>query len=185
MYRLAIAALALLCLLSLHARSADSLETPEDSTAKTKDPTAKTKDPTAMTKNPTTAVLLSLACPGLGQFHNESYWKIPIFTGTAAVSAWLFFANNAKFSETDAQYQAALAEDPNNLTAGRLQTVREVYRDNRDLWGFVFLVTYALAAVDAYVGAHLYDFDVSEDVSLHIGPTRTQLLALHISVTMP
>jgi len=63
--------------------------------------------------------------------------------------------------------------------------VREVYRDNRDLSGLVFLVTYALAAVDAYVGAHLYDFDVDEDVSLGIGPTRTQLLALQLSVTFP
>ncbi len=144
---------------------------------------ARCADTLAMTKSPTTSVLMSLACPGLGQFQNEAYWKIPIFTGTAAVSVWLFFDNNAKFNNANAQYEAALAE--NNPNSGRLLTVREVYRDNRDLSGLVFLVTYALAAVDAYVGAHLYDFDVDEDVSLGIGPTRTQLLALQLRVAFP
>lgn len=163
MYRLVITIVALLCVLFARASAkADTL---------------------TLTKDPTTSVLYSLACPGLGQFNNKAYWKIPIFTGTAAVSAWLFFSNNAKFNETDAQYEAALASG--NINSGRLLTTREVYRDNRDLSGLVFLVTYALAAVDAYVGAHLYDFDVDEDVSLGIGPTRTQLMALHLTLTLP
>lgn len=141
------------------------------------------QDTLAMTKNTTTAVLMSLACPGLGQYYTEAYWKIPVFTGAAAITAWLFFDNNAKFNDADVIYEAAAASnDPN---ASRLLTVREVYRDNRDLSGLVFLVTYALAAVDAYVGAHLYDFDVDEDVSLGIGPTRTQLLAVQLRVVLP
>ena len=144
---------------------------------------ARAEDTLTMTKSPTTAVLMSLACPGLGQFYNQSYLKIPIFTGMAAVSVWLFFDNNAKFNDADAQYASAAASS--NPNASRLLAVREVYRDNRDLAGLVFVVTYALAAVDAYVGAHLYDFDVDEDVSLGIGPTRTQLLALQLSVSFP
>jgi len=146
-------------------------------------PAANSPTTTVMTKSPATAVLMSLACPGLGQYYNNAYWKIPIFTGTAAVSVWLFLDNNAKFNDANALYEAAAASG--DVNAGRLLTVREVYRDNRDLSGLVFLVTYALAAVDAYVGAHLYDFDVDEDVSLGIGPTRTQLLALQLSVTFP
>ncbi|MDZ4744901.1 MAG: DUF5683 domain-containing protein [bacterium] len=144
---------------------------------------ARAEDTLTLTKSPTTSVLMSLACPGLGQFNNEAYWKIPIFTGTAAVSVWLFFSNNAKFNEADAQYEAAKASG--DFSEGRLLTTREVYRDNRDLAGLIFIVTYALAAVDSYVGAHLYDFDVDEDVSLGLGPTRTQLLALKLNVALP
>lgn len=156
---------------------------PSDTTARQEEP-RDANAPHVLTKSPTTSVLLSLACPGLGQFYYETYWKIPLFTGMAAGSAWMFFVNNAKFNEADAAYEAALA-NPTTQNPNRALTTREVYRDNRDLAGLVFLVTYALAAVDAYVGAHLYDFDVDEYVSLGFGPTRTQLMALSLSVKMP
>ncbi|MCX6139415.1 MAG: DUF5683 domain-containing protein [Candidatus Kapabacteria bacterium] len=133
-----------------------------------------------MTKSPTTAVLYSLLLPGLGQVYTESYWKVPLFTGTAVITAWQFFKNNADFNTTSDLYDLALASgaDP-NVTALLLRQ-REAYRDNRDLAGVIFLVTYGLAAMDAYVGAHLFDFDVSDDVSMGLGPTRTQLMAVNL-----
>jgi len=136
-----------------------------------------------LTKNPTTAVLLSLPLPGLGQWYNEQYWKIPIFTGTCAFTAYLFFKNNADFNTTADLVDQAIAEGRDPSVIASLKTQREAYRDNRDLAGFVFVTAYLLAAVDAYVGAHLYDFDVSDDVSLNLGPTRSQLMALNLSLT--
>ncbi len=133
-----------------------------------------------LTKDPTTAVLLSLPLPGLGQLYNEQYWKIPVFTGTCAVSAFLFFKNNADFNATADLYDQAVANDADALVLDRLRTQREAYRDNRDLAGFVFLTAYVLAAVDAYVGAHLYDFDVSDDLSLGVGPSPSHLMALNL-----
>ena len=138
--------------------------------------------PPPLTKDPTTAVLLSLPLPGLGQFYNEQYWKIPIFTGTCAVTAYLFFKNNADFNETAALYDQAVAEGADDLVLDRLKTQREAFRDNRDLSGFVFLTAYVLAAVDAYVGAHLYDFDVSDDLSMGLGPSRSHIMALNLSM---
>ena len=34
-------------------------------------------------KSPTKAMLMSAVLPGLGQFYNKSYWKIPIIYGLA------------------------------------------------------------------------------------------------------
>ncbi|MBC8124968.1 MAG: hypothetical protein H7X70_04475 [Candidatus Kapabacteria bacterium] len=136
-----------------------------------------------MSKNPTTAVIYSLCLPGLGQVYTETYWKVPLFTGTALVTGWLFFRNNADFNNTSDLYDQALASGNNPGATALLLRQREAFRDNRDLAGVIFLLTYGLAAVDAYVGAHLYDFDVSDDVSMGIGPSRTHLMALNVRVS--
>ena len=136
-----------------------------------------------MTKNPTTAVIYSLCLPGLGQAYTENFWKVPLFTGTAIVTGWLFFRNNADFNNTSDLYDQARASGASAETTALLLRQREAFRDNRDLSGVIFLLAYGLAAVDAYVGAHLYDFDVSDDVSMGIGPKRTHLLALNMSVS--
>jgi hypothetical protein len=118
-----------------------------------------------MEKSPTTAVLWSLALPGLGQYYTETYWKIPLFTGGALASAWLIVDNHAKYQDADAAYLAAL--DGN-----------EAYRDNRDVAGLALVATYLIAAVDAYVGAHLFAFDVGDDLSLRLGPTTLEPVRL-------
>lgn len=137
-----------------------------------------------LTKSPTRAVLYSLLLPGAGQFYNEQYWKIPIFTGTAAVTAVLFFSNNTSFNNADVAVTAAQEAGASAFEVTRLQRQRESFRDARDVSGLIFVVTYALAAVDSYVGAHLYDFSVNEDLSVGLGPNRNHLMALNFSVTL-
>jgi hypothetical protein len=134
-------------------------------------------------KSTQTAVLASLILPGLGQAYTENYWKIPLFTGTAAVSAVLFFQNNSQFSTASNEYDKALADGTNAATVNLLLRRREVYRDNRDMSAVVFLITYALAAVDAYVGAELYSFDTGEKLSMNLGPTPSQSMALSLRMT--
>lgn len=136
----------------------------------------------ALTKNPTTATLLSIALPGLGQYYNEQYWKIPLFTGTWGVSLGLFFYNNANFNTADADYNAALANHADVNTLQVLLNRREAYRDNRDISGVVVLASYVLSAIDAYVGAHLFDFDVSDDVSFGLLPDARSLAAMRLQV---
>jgi len=137
-----------------------------------------------MTKKPMTAVAYSLLLPGLGQVYTETYWKVPLFAGTAIVTAWAFFSNNANFNTTADLYDQAIASGANSNVTSLLLQQREAYRDNRDLAGVIFLVTYGLAAVDAYVGANLYDFDVSNDVSLGLGPNRSQIMAMNLRVKL-
>lgn len=140
-----------------------------------------TTKPDVMTKSPTTAVLMSLAFPGLGQYYNEQYWKIPIFTGTCAVTAYLFFSNNSDFNLYSAQVDQAVAAGESASAIAQLKSKRETARDNRDVSGVIFLAGYALAAVDAYVGAHLFDFDVSDDLSLRLTPTQFRGFAMCIT----
>ncbi len=127
-----------------------------------------------MAKSPTTAVLWSLALPGLGQYYTESYWKIPLFTGGALASAWLIVDNHAKYQDADAAYLAALDANGSSAEIARRLRVREAYRDNRDVAGLALVATYLIAAVDAYVGAHLFAFDVGDDLSLHLGPSTLE-----------
>ena len=94
------------------------------------------------------------------------------------IAAWQFFRNNADFQATSQQYDAAVAAGETSRVTNQLFARREAFRDRRDMSGVIFFVAYGLAAVDAYVGAHLYDFDVSENLSLGIGPTQSHLMGV-------
>lgn len=152
--------LSLLAALPIAARAADS--------------TAVAVRATGMTKNPTTAILYSLALPGLGQYYTESYWKIPIFTGGAVAGLTLMLDNHTKYRDADAAYLAAVSANESATTTARLLRQREAYRDNRDVAGLAIVATYLVAAIDAYVGAHLFDFDVSDNLSMQMLPTPGQ-----------
>lgn len=96
-------------------------------------------------------------------------------------TAYLFFTNNSNFNSLSTQVDNAVATGQNAATIQLLKSQRETYRDNRDVSGVVFLAAYALAAVDSYVGAHLFDFDVSDDLSLGMGPSKSSVLALNLA----
>ncbi|MEY2720333.1 MAG: hypothetical protein RLZZ273_1699 [Bacteroidota bacterium] len=136
----------------------------------------------AVKKSPSTAVLYSFLLPGLGQVYTESYWKVPIFTGAAAASAFFIISNQSSFASASQEYDAAIAAGQTATTTNTLLRKREFYRNNRDVAGLALLLTYALAAVDAYVGANLYDFNVSSDLTLQLAPTPTSPLALQMQV---
>ena len=51
-----------------------------------------------------------------------------------------------------------------------LRTLTDHYRRNREVSALLFTLTYILNIVDASVNAHLFDYDVSEDLSLQIQP---------------
>lgn len=115
-----------------------------------------------MKKSPTTAVLLSAVLPGAGQFYNESYWKIPIISGLVGYFGYEYFRNNNLYKDYRDQYAASQND---TVPDGNLnfKTLREFYRDQRDDFVWYFLIVYVINLVDAYVDAHLFDFDVRDD----------------------
>jgi hypothetical protein len=132
--------------------------------------------PYIMSKSPVGAILRSLALPGWGQVYVESYWKAPIFFAGAATLVYLIIWNNKKYND---EVKTIASLDSTKLGQLEYQVQlyndkgwREVYRDNRDMSAFYLLGVYALAAIDAYVGAHLFDFNVDKDLSLAILPNR-------------
>jgi len=118
-----------------------------------------------MTKSPLKAVLFSAVLPGAGQFYNKSYWKIPIIWGIGGYFAFEVVRNNTYYLDYRDRYVDS--QTPSNPSGdSRLKTLREFYRDQRDQFIFYFGVLYLINLVDAYVDAHLFDFDVSDRIKL-------------------
>jgi hypothetical protein len=133
--------------------------------------TAKNKKDTVikfeMKKNPWMAVLYSALLPGLGQFYNESYWKVPIVVGIGGYLGYIIVKNHGDYLDyRDLYAESQTPENPNGDT--RLKEFREFYRNQRDQFLLYFLFFYVITAVDAYVDANLYDFDVTDYMRLSI-----------------
>lgn len=111
-----------------------------------------------MKKSPWGAVLRSAVLPGFGQFYNESYWKIPVVWGALGYLAYLWNDSNTKYMK----YRDLYISDNTNQAYLKY---RELYKDQRDLNAVFIGLAYFLNLVDAYVDAHLFDFDVSEEMN--------------------
>ena len=124
-----------------------------------------------MTKSPTAAVLYSIL-PGGGQIYTRQYFKAALFIGAAGFFAGQTVYYHTRFSERADELQATPATDAARRDLLRRQ--REFYRDNRDLNAAYFIGVQILSMIDAYVGAHLFDFDVDDDVSsqIRLDPAR-------------
>ncbi len=123
-----------------------------------------------MKKSPTQAVILSLAFPGLGQYYVETYWKVPVFALGAGACIYGIISNNTTFIQKSAEVDNAVASGETAIKIASLKNEREFYRNNRDLSGLYLLACYVVSSIDAYTGAHLYDFDVSDKLSLRVMP---------------
>jgi hypothetical protein len=118
-----------------------------------------------MKKNPWKAVLYSALLPGLGQLYNESYWKIPIVVGIGGYLGYVIVTNHSDYLDYRDLYAAS--QTPENPDGdSRLKEFREFYRNQRDQFLLYFTFFYVITAVDAYVDANLFDFDVSDYIRL-------------------
>ena len=111
-----------------------------------------------MQKSPTGAMLRSAILPGWGQFYNESYWKIPIIWGLSAWFIYNWSQQNDFYKFYRDGYNDSLIETSNGNI--QLKELRDFYKDQRDLFAIYLGLTYFLNLIDAYVDAHLFDFDV-------------------------
>jgi len=132
------------------------------------------------TKSPKKAAILSAIIPGAGQIYTKRYWKIPIIYGGLITSAYYINDNNEKYKMyKDAALVSIDNNNSNQIVNGTtysysdLKTLKDHYRRNRELSYFSFVGVYILNIVDASVNAHLFSFDVSDDISLDIRPTST------------
>jgi hypothetical protein len=125
------------------------------------DDTLKQK-PFNMKNKPWKAVLLSALIPGAGQFYNHSYWKIPVILGLCGYFGYTIYDQHKKYSDYRERYAAS--QTPENPFGDLyLKSVREFYFNQRNDFIWYFMITYLVNLVDAFVDAHLLDFDVSEE----------------------
>lgn len=140
--------------------------------------------------DPVQAIWLGAVIPGYGQIMNRKYWKLPIvyagFLGCYYAIGWnsVRYVNyrNAylDITDTDNQTNSFLYLIPPGYTidsyggvgafTGLLKTGMDKARYNRDLSVIVTVAYYGLTLIDAFVDAHLYDFDISTDLSLNLRP---------------
>lgn len=143
----------------------------------------------SMTKSPSEALWRSVV-PGWGQYYNEEYWKVPILFGAAVGLSGLIYYFNSEYNNYSNQLVIATQsgtkiriESPNDLNDNyypikknllsaleirQLKGNKELNRDRRDMMAFYLLGVYVISAVDAYVGAHLYDFNVDDELSYNL-----------------
>lgn len=141
--------------------------------------------------DPIRAIWLGAVIPGYGQIINRKYWKLPIvyggFLGCFYAVNWnarqfLSYKNAyLDITDTDDSTNSYLEIIPPGFTidsyggkdafTNLLKSGMDKSRYNRDLSIIISIAYYGLTLIDAFVDAHLYDFDISPDLSLKLRPS--------------
>lgn len=151
--------------------------------------------------NPTKALIFSALVPGLGQIYNRKYWKLPFVYGGLMGCLYAVTWNQGNYSDYSNAYWGTVQKNPldhkdmwQNFVTGaidmndddamlakaqdtnfqnQLKRKKDYFRRWRDMSIFIGVGVYVLAMLDAYVDAHLFDFDISPDLSMRVEPVIT------------
>jgi hypothetical protein len=146
--------------------------------------------------SPKKAALLSALLPGAGQVYNHKYWKVPIVYGALSTATYFFISNRHYYRIYRDAYLNDLKEDEpgyvpsefaeKNISKEQLRAEADRNRRNMELSVLGFGLLYGLQIIDATVDAHLFSFDVSDDLSLQWSPVliphRSQEIASGLSL---
>ncbi len=127
--------------------------------------------------SPTGALLRSLVVPGWGQLYNDKYIKAGIIAG---LETFLIY-QTAYYWERTSTYEDLYTSDTNDVSRYDKFLQYDRYRDlrNQHIWFLGITVFYSI--FDAYVDAHLKNFDV--DITPDFDDDRQDLtLWLNISI---
>ena len=136
---------------------------------------------------PGKAALLAAILPGAGQIYNGRWWKLPLVyagLGGTVFGEYFYqkryreFADATNFLKEPRNAKLLPVNlDPDKFPQARLQRSVDAldngviyYRGYRDIFYLYIGIAYGLQIVDALVDAHLKNFDVSEDLTLHWEP---------------
>lgn len=148
------------------------------------------------------AMLYSAIVPGGGQIYNHIqlpttsrrkwnvYWKVPLIYGALGGSVYMLVSNQRQISLLKNEYTFR----QNN--SGVLNPAYSQYDDQailqlhnssqtqRDLFILTTVLIYAINVLDASVEAHFINFDVSDDLTLHLEPAATPNFGLGLSLAL-
>lgn len=119
--------------------------------------------------------------PGGGQIYNKKYWKLPIVYVALGISGYFVY----DFAHQMVQYKNEFINRRDGNTAllkpeyslypdENILAMKNTYRRRMEIAIAVTAVLYFLNIVDAVVDAHLYYFDISDDLSMRITPQVNQ-----------
>jgi hypothetical protein len=127
--------------------------------------------------SPLYAALFSAACPGLGQAYNRKYWKIPIVYAGLGGLGYAVYYTASNFVGYRAAYRAQVADVPDPYASYKgvddpatLKEYRDYFKKNLDISAICTGVWYILNIVDAAVDAHLFEWNMKDDIHLSWQP---------------
>ena len=130
--------------------------------------------------SPKAATIMSACLPGLGQIYNGKWWKVTIVYAGLGGIGYLAYSNYSnyrlyleayRYSTGDIQEASQKAiELAGHYASSQLQTYKESYRRDFELYTILTAAWYGLNIVDACVDGHLYSYDISDDLSLSVDP---------------
>ena len=131
------------------------------------------------------AAILSAALPGSGQIYNhiampkgkkKAFWKVPLIYAALGTTTYFMISNQSKVNLYKNEYlqridsgaiSPGLAQYDNNA----ILTLHDQSQNNRDLMILATAGVYIINILDAAVEAHFVNFDISEDLTMHVRPT--------------
>ena len=132
---------------------------------------------------PAKAAIMSACLPGLGQIYNRKWWKVPIVYAGLGGIGYFSYRNFSEYRSYLHAYEYKTGDLPEGVTLtdyetqlankyaeGQLQTYKESYRRNFELFTILTVVWYGLNIIDAVVDGHLYTYDISDDLSINVDP---------------
>jgi hypothetical protein len=128
-------------------------------------------------KSPRIAAISSAIVPGLGQAYNGKYYKIPVIYGAGTIMYYYFDRYNYNYQRIKKARRelkdTGVISDPEleNYDDATLELNMNSFRRNRDYQLIFMGLLYVANIVDAMVDAYMYEFDVSDDLSMKIGPS--------------
>lgn len=146
--------------------------------------------------DPITAAILSARLPGLGQVYNRKYWKVPIVYVGLAASIYFVDFNTGYYQTYKDAYLLRVDGDSTTIddfpfyTESNIKDLMDYYHRNLELSYIATGVVYLLNILDATVDAHLFDFDIKDDLSMRLEPSLIAMqsqtypgLSLKFSIT--
>ena len=134
--------------------------------------------------SPKKATYLSLI-PGAGQIYNKKYWKLPIVYAGFGVTGYFALWNRNGYLEYSDAYICKVEEEQQSgyecdneiaqkYSADQIKSVRDQYRRDMEFSFILMGLWYILQILDATVDAHLYYWDVNENLSVRVQPIIKQ-----------
>jgi hypothetical protein len=128
--------------------------------------------------SPTKATLMSAFLPGLGQVYNKKYWKVPVIYAGFGIMTYFIVTNcnlyiDYKCAYIESSYgneNGAYSDLVKKYSTDDLLSYREIYRRDLEISILLTAVWYALNILDAVVDAHLYTFNISDNLTMKIEP---------------
>lgn len=148
------------------------------------------------------AALYSALLPGAGQVYNHlllpkssrrkwnAYWKLPLIYGAIGGSTYMLISKQQEIGNLKKEYKFRMGIDGGasfeiyqNLDAQAVLQIHNQAQTQRDLFILTTVLAYAINVLDAVVEAHFINFDVSDDISMAVQPSASNL-GLGISLAM-